>query len=74
MNVYKSTFYFTVYILFTLKIFAVGLSVFAYLMSVSRAYNMKVLNFHIITNKNLIWDHDFDLYTSLDYVTFHLLS
>ena len=30
MNVYKSTFYFTVYILFTLKIFAVGLIYISY--------------------------------------------
>ena len=36
MNVYKSAFYFTVYILFTLKIFAEGLSVLVYLMFVCR--------------------------------------
>ena len=40
MNVYKSTFYFTVYILLTLKIFAVGLSVLAYSMSVCRALSV----------------------------------
>ena len=53
MNVYKSTFYFTVYILFTLKIFAVGLSVLAYLMFVCRALNVcflqtLTLNHHCI--------------------------
>ena len=30
MDVYKSTFYFTVYILFTLRIFAVGLLYLSY--------------------------------------------
>ena len=40
MNVYKSTFYFTVYILFTLKICAVGLSVLVYLMFVCQALSL----------------------------------
>ena len=40
MDVYKSTFYFTVYILFTLRIFAVGLSVLVYLIFVCRALSV----------------------------------
>ena len=43
MDVYKSTFYFTVCILSTLRIFAVGLSVLVYLMFVCRALNTKYL-------------------------------
>ena len=43
MNVYKSTFHFTVYILSTLKIFAVGLSVLAYLKFVCRALSVYFL-------------------------------
>ena len=48
MNVYKSTFYFAVYILYTIKIFVVGLSVLVYLYS-SQNLNIKtkMLNFEV---------------------------
>ena len=53
MDVYKSTFYFTVYILITLRIFAVGLSALVYLMFVCRALSVcflqtLILNHHCI--------------------------
>ena len=51
MDIYKSTFYFTVYILFTLRIFAVGLSVLVYLMFVCRALSVCFLQTLILNTQ-----------------------
>ena len=61
MDVYKSTFYFTVYILFTLRIFALGLSVLVYLMFVCRALSVCFLQtLSSPINKHLtLWFYSF---------------